>query len=524
MATTNDTTAGTDPNRDVDVPIDAHRETEEQFSLVETLLGGTAAMRAAGERYLPRFWGEELTDYGFRLSNSFLNEMFSDTVRKLSAKPFSRPVSIQGNPPASLSGLEEDADLAGQSLTDFMQRDFESCVALGKSTILVDLPTLSGRETVGELRRTGVRPYLVHVPATALIGWRVERRRNGALVPTQIRWREYVDVPDSRFGSRSTYKVRVYDAPRYDEETGEVVEKGRWSVYTRVQDRWVVEMEGYYSAPRIPAVTWYTRRTGYLRSRPALEGLAYKNLEHWASSSDQRNILHFARTGTMTATGLDDEEYDRLGAEVAIGMNQFLRSRNENASFGVVEHSGKATEAGENDLKRIEDQAEKLGDQPMVEQARDTTATAVRTRSGERMTLLQSWIHRQEAAYLALYRFAAEIMGEEIPDDFRIDVFSDFAALAGASSDLEQILKLRAAGDLTRQSTLVEFRRRGILSETLDVEEEDAAVEEENAGRGTATGSQKAPEDEEEDDEDEDEDGLPADAGNGTADDLTGEV
>ena len=468
----------------VDDPIAAYKAMETWWNPVDHLLGGTPALRAARERYLPRFKGEDLEVYEFRLNNSFLQEMFSDTVRKLSAKPFSRPVTFRGpDLPKNVGKIIGDADLAGRPLIDFMQDDFESCVSYGMSHVLVDLPSgLTGKESLGELDRLGTRPYFVQISARDLIGWRSERLANGKRVLKQIRFRESAESDKGMFGTKKMKRVRVFNAPTFDpDDPGKKVEEGSWLLYEQGENgKWIVISSGTYSADVIPLVTWYTRRTGFMQSRPPLEALAFKNIEHWASSSDQRNILHFARTGTMYATGLTDDEYEEFDNEVAIGMNQILRSKNEVAKFGVVEHAGKAVEAGERDLKRIEDQGEKLGDQPMVEAARDTTATATRERSSERLTLMQSWIYRQERAYEKALRLAGVMIGEDVHEDFGVDIFSDFASLLGGSSDLDILDKARARGDITNKTFLSEFKRRAVLAENVDVEEEAAAAEQES--------------------------------------------
>ena len=59
-----------------------------KWEMVETLLGGTSAMRAAGEDYLPRHAEEDGSNYFERLNSTTLYNMFELTLDTLVGKPF----------------------------------------------------------------------------------------------------------------------------------------------------------------------------------------------------------------------------------------------------------------------------------------------------------------------------------------------------------------------------------------------------------------------------------------------------
>src|SRR3546814_11327266 len=91
-----------------------------------------------------------------------------------------------------------------------------------------------------------------------------------------------------------------------------VLEPGRWSLWRRadaVRDRpWRRHAGGEtsFGPPgfgTLPLVTVYAERTGYLTARPPLLDLAWLNLAHWQSSSDQRHILHVARVPILFEIG-----------------------------------------------------------------------------------------------------------------------------------------------------------------------------------------------------------------------------
>ena len=60
----------------------------------------------------------------------------------------------------------------------------------------------------------------------------------------------------------------------------------------------------------------------------------------------------------------------------------------------------------------------------------------------------------------------------EIPDEFTVDVFSDFGITLNGSSDSEFLLKARAQGEITGKTFLSEIKRRGVLADSVNVEDE----------------------------------------------------
>src|SRR5262249_43981635 len=141
--------------------------------------------------------------------------------------------------------------------------------------------------TVADEQAAGNRPYLVHVKAENLIGWKSETV-NGAERLTQVRIKECVLEPDGEFGEKEVEQIRV-------------LEPGRWRIFRKAMSgadagKWVSFREGVSSVTdKITLATVYINRTAFMCGEPPLEDLADLNVAHWQSSSDQRNILHVAR-------------------------------------------------------------------------------------------------------------------------------------------------------------------------------------------------------------------------------------
>ena len=135
-------------------------EMEQTWAIVRALLGGTAAMRKAGQALLPKWPKEDRESYAQRLAVAVLFPAYQRSVTTLAGKPFSKPVSIGDDVPARLRGWLDDIDLEGRNLHAFASDCMEQALGYGLGGILVDYPdataapaTAAGVRTEADERR-----------------------------------------------------------------------------------------------------------------------------------------------------------------------------------------------------------------------------------------------------------------------------------------------------------------------------------------------------------------------------------
>lgn len=486
--------------------------------LVEALMGGTESMREGTTQWLPKESQETDATYSNRLCRSFLFPAFSDTIDKTLARPFSRPVSLLGGDiPPVLADIEYNVDLRGRNLTTFAREVFRDALTWGIAHVFTDAP---------EGVRAGARPYMTRIDPRDVLGcqYRVDEFGNYSVV--QLRIREVRTEPVGRFGQEPVPYVKVYGV---DEETGALY----WETWrakasplissaadlSKVYATGDFELVGErmpFGLDYIPLRTLYFNRTGFMTARPPFEGLAYLNLEHWQSSSDQRHILRFIRTGVWFGSGLTQEEANRF---VAVGPNQFVWSEQPQSDLKAVDSAGSGAELGQEDIRRIEERMEVLGLKPFLRRSSSgqTTATERRMNSRDGETEAQSWIRVTEELLTGAYEDAAAWKRVSLPDDFIVNIYSEFLE-PGSVDDIDRLFEMRTAGELTRRTFLAEIQRRGVLAEGLDLDEEATALDAEETERSRIAhqiaGVQDAAQEDgvESDDEDdpEDEDGQDA--------------
>lgn len=432
--------------------------------MVDALMAGTQGMRDAGEAYLPRWPNEELTDHAQRLAVATLYPAYSRTVEILAAKPFSKPVSLSDDTPALIQDYAQNIDLEGRNLHAFAADTLTDTIAYGLSGVLVEYPKIEGVQTLEQERAAGARPYFVRYKHGQILGWRTQKVA-GVVKLAQLRLLESVEEANGEFGLDSVEQVRV-------------LEPGMWRTYRRVpgrKDEWSMHDEGMTSLSEIPFVFFYGKRSGFGLGEPPLQELAFQNVEHWQSKSDQQNILHVARVPILTIIGADDASIT-VGAASAVKLPQ-------NADMKFIEHSGAAIGAGRDDLKDLEDRMVQAGAEMLVRKAgAPITARQVDGETEGNRCALQRIAEDFEDAMDQCLQYMADWIGE--PDGGSISLHKDFGADGLGEASAKLVVEMGVAGMLSKRTVLVEQKRRGVLSDDIDVDTELDAVGNEGPALG----------------------------------------
>jgi len=444
----------------VGTPCRAYTDMMQSWTLPDDLLGGTLKMRAARVKWLSIEPGESEVQYGLRLSRSVLYNCYSDTLDNLVGKPFSVAMTVS-DVPKGMEVFLDNANGAGQNLHDFTKEVFKEAVHRGISHILVDYVKNDGGITLADEKEKGMRANFIHVSPRDLISWSYTSD-GGSPVLSEIRIKESKTVKDGLWGEKVEEFVRV-------------IHPTDWMLYKRVDEDYVLVDEGVMTLGRIPLITTYFNGNGFMTGTPCLEDLAWMNLTHWQSYSDQRNILRFARTGLLFVKGLADDD---LNKKISVGPNQSFTTTNENADMKFVElGSGGSLTAGKEDIKDIEDKMDRLGMRPLSAKAGNDTATGKAIDENNENTDIHSWIRSQEVAITRAFQIAGEWMSIVLPEGFKANVYSEFALSLKSDTDLRSLDNARNRGDLSQKTYLGELSRRAVISDNIDIDKEIIATE-----------------------------------------------
>lgn len=453
---------------------DAVTKMAEQWDIIDALMGGTPSMRAAGQSLLPRWPNEDHEHYNCRLKVATLFPAFQRTAGVMAGKPFSKALTLSQDTPQEIQKWSENIDKEGVNLHTFAAEMFLTTLAWGMAGILVETPKpltpANGiAATQAEQLAAGVRPYFVRIKPRQMLGWRLQTT-NGARQLVQLRLLESAEVADGDFGSKCVERVRVLTPGAF-----EVFEKQQQSDNKTV---WVSIEQGSTGIDFIPFVPTYGLRTDFMCGAPPLMNLAYQNVKHWQSQSDQDTILHVARVPILFAKCFPDD------ATITVGSSAAVVSNSKDADLKFVEHGGKSIDAGEKALEKTEEQMIQSGAELLVAKPGSRSATEdANDAEGNKCDLQRSAEDFEDALDLALSYMARYA---SLKSSGNVTLFKDYAAATLSDATAQLIVTMQQAGLITRKTAVREQQRRGILSSDLDPEVEIALAAEEVVTAGTA--------------------------------------
>ncbi len=376
-------------------PTADYRAMAEQWALPKALMGGTAAMRAAGPRFLPRHPAENAQVYAARSGQAVLRNYFRRNVQKITGRLFQNAIVPTADLPPRLGEYLQNIDLAGRGLNSFAKSWFEDALVSGISYALIDYPA---RRDIGSGGGQGAadqgRPYAVHIRAEDVIA---AERDPDQLSPRlgQVRLRELVKEV-SGFEEKLIEQIRV-------------IHPDHWQIYRKnSKGNWALTAEGENTLGEIPIVPLYTNRTGYMRASPLLEDLAYLNLEHYQIRSDQRNALNVASFPILAASGYDAE----IDGPIEVGPNKVLTTSDTGGRYYYVESTGAALEAGARELADLEKAIQLFGLQFEAGVAAET-ATGRRIDAADAMSPISAMVMELEDSLNGMLTLFAKWEGIE---------------------------------------------------------------------------------------------------------------
>lgn len=462
---------GPDPS----TPSIAYKKMLPKWAMINALLGGTAVLRSLEKQYLPQHAEESNSNYNERLGRATLFNMFELTLESLVGKVFVDEVKMKDDAPKSIRDLEGNIDLQGTNLTTFCREWFRQSMAKGFAHVMVDMPAIEdavrdGR-TLADDRAENKRPFfkLVHpedvIFASSTVIGGIETITHMRILETEV----------ERVGFDEVVKYRI-----------RVLEPGRWELWelqpkTKGSNKpeWNRIKEGTSDLNKVPVITFYPTREGFMEAKPPLEDLAYLNIAHWQSTADQRNILTVARFPMLAGSGV--QQAQGTGEQMAIGPRQFLASRDPQARFYYVEHSGRAIGAGREDLADLEAAMSSYGAEFLRRKIAGRTATERALDSSEAISPLKDMALRFQNAISQALGLLAEWMGEASgPKDApggHVELNTEFTEEAINSATMQALSMGRERGDVSRRRWLMEMKRLEVISPDMDVDEEMNMIE-----------------------------------------------
>lgn len=467
LADLNSKTVNNANNDAVNKPSSEYNWMARHWDLPFTLMNGTLGMREAGQKYLPKNPKERDDDYKIRLQRAVLTNVFQQTVTNLSSKPFTKPIAVSEDMNQEIVPWLDDIDRDGNDINKFARMVLEDALIAGKTHILAEFPRIDGEDemviTLADVMERGLRPYMTHIKAQAIIGWK-STIVDGIEILTQVRIREEAKIETGRFSEVTVKRVRVLEPGSFT----------LWQQDPKTKD-WLQIDGGQTNLNFIPLVTFYTNRKGFLAATPPLRDLADLNQSHWESTSDQNHVLHIARVPVMFGKGLStsaDPEGQETSKEIVVSPNSLVHTDNPEGDLKYVEHTGAAIEAGRQHGMDLLEMMESFSMKLLIPRTGNMTATATAIDAASAQSDLQRMVTDLEDTFEAALQFMAELAGIDAETVGTIEMFDDFNIAVGSVEEADFMLRLAIAGKLGTQTLLEEVKRRGLTAENFDAEAE----------------------------------------------------
>ena len=380
----------------------------------------------------------------------------------MTGRVFFNPIDV-ADVTETVQALFDDVDLVGNNLDVFASRWFYSALAYGCSFALIDFTRVEAVKSRAEEKALNARPYWVHIKPHQVLGIKTARV-NGKQAITQFRYVVNEQVEDGEFGVKTVKHVYVYEI-------------GKVRKFSEAEGEFRFESELQLTAQNrpldfVPVVPFITKRNELTNAiEPPLMELAYLNVKHWQSQSDQDNITNIARVPLLAIYSNDEVK------QLAIGGSAVHLPTGSSMQF--VEHSGQAIASGVESLKDLEEQMKTAGAKLLTKTALAMTDSQARDEAGKEISQLRLLANRFEDAIDLALEYTGHWLGIAKEQVGNVQISGNIENDLDPAASMASVIQLRNAGVISNQSTFDEAKRRGLLADGLEWETEQERLQSE---------------------------------------------
>jgi hypothetical protein len=353
--------------------------------------------------------------------------------------------------------INSDMDLNGTSFNNFSKSVMTQGLWYGKSFIITDFDKKLNR------------PYSSVIDIENVLDVRYDKYMNIILFKIKINETFYPNI----FSEEERESICFY----YYDESGKVVFKK----YSDVKGEAVMSSYNKDDEPTeiildidiLPITEYYaeTIKKGTLIDIPFMD-IAEKNVVHFASTAEQRNILHYSRTPILVFSGV---HHDKDG--VSMDVSNAMEFRDPLAKVQWVEMGGKNLEEGNKDLLKLESEMDAMGAEMLLE-ASAKTATEVLIQTADTRTRGSMMSQNLVDAMNKVIQITAKWLDIKNMDEF--EIYINTSVKMGISDiEFNLILQMKTLGIISDKTVREIAKIKGILLPEFDEDEEKDRLDEE---------------------------------------------
>ncbi len=501
-------------------PLKQSRDYEAQKSywdMVEAILGGAEKMRATStynaglvsgpivpvasiaqlnrgdygpeSPYLPRFRNESLYEYETRRKWAPFTNIYSDISANLASKPFSKELTLAEDSAQDLLDLAENVDGQGNNLHVFAAKTFKNGLDAGIAWILVDYTKVPVGVTLADERNMGAGPYWVHIPADRLLAV-YSAFVNGQEVIYHARiYEPTTEVVD--YAEVTVQRVRILKRDGLNTIDGKTTYgPAYWELWEATKDdnggdAWSMVDMGQITIGIIPLVPFMTgpRHGQCWRVDPPLRNIAYMQVEEFQQESNLKTIKEMTAFPMLAGNGVSPP-VDASGAliSVPVGPRAVLFAPpggdGSHGDWSFIEPAGSSLTFLAGDLEKHRNEMRTLGMQPMA--SANLTVVTTANLSMKASSAVQAWAIGLKDALEQAWKITCQWLGRKDEQPVVI-VHTDFAVEMNEGADVQAVLNAEKQGIISKRTVQDELKRRDVLSDDFDPDEEEKLLAEQDA-------------------------------------------
>ena len=441
------------------------------------VFGGEDAVKAAGEKYLPRLDSQDDKEYlAYKNRASFFNAS-ARTADGYVGLIFRRDPNFKlpeanNGITAALTAFVEDADMLGTPLSAFTKKLVTEIINVGRAGTLIDWNEDAEK-----------RAYAVAYSAEDIINWHTERV-NGRNVLTLVVLKE-------------TSKTAVSEADPYEPEIVQQLRvlklvpsqsksdqtKADWSYQveiwqflpdgqspngnrSRAKKKWkqtdtITPLRLGKPLPLIPFVFHGPRHSLPDVDKIPLEDIIAVNLDHYRLNADYKHGMHFTALPTAWVSGFDKNSSLRIGSSTA------WVAEAPGATAGYLEFHGQGLSTFERAMDRDEQLMAVLGTRMLESRKRvGETAAAIELRQSGENSILNTISLSISSSLTHVLRWvywwnSTETIPDAIgPDLVLATLNTDFSITGMSALEITALVAAWQAGAIS-QATMLDLFRAG---------------------------------------------------------------
>lgn len=438
-----------------------YQEMISDWNLIDSIFKGSIVIDKNPKNYLKQYIAERDKAFEKRAESAVFDNYFSRAIRDISGLPFSEPITIP-------QAYQEDeyfkefflnVDGQGNDLTSFFKNVFDISLGFGLSCVVVNF--FKNSDDIGD----NYPVFKFFKPQNVKGAWGKYVGKNFVLTRLWLRT-ESITVSTQQ----ETIREEITEF-KLNEETNKVevltfVESGSGYVQQEAEPT-VIDID------TIPAKLYKISsiNEGVLKTYPVLYDLMRKNFLYYNKKSDHDNIIKVANFPILYAKAVENqEEVDQLSI---LGPDSVLYSGNPNAQFGYVEHSGQTIKLGGENLKEEEDKMLKFAPEFQNRISTHPTARQVDSEDKKSGSYIRHLALNLDNVINDCFEIIAKYRKRPVnPDDLDFQIFKDFTVQTEVRTKMEILIKLRALGDVSRETVLERARHYQLLGKDFKVEDE----------------------------------------------------